>query len=53
MHCERIQQRISIDMYRKYESLNEVPLVEKTEMMLNMNQLYPLYFQIDNWLENM
>ena len=53
MHCERIQQKVCIDMYRKYDSLDEVPLVEKQEMMLNMNQMYPLYFEIDRWSENM
>ena len=52
-HCLRLEQGISIDMHRQYTSLEFVPVEEKTKMWNVMCSMYPLYFQIYNWLEQM
>ena len=50
-HCSRLEKGISIDMYRKYNSLEFVPDEEKTNMWNFLGLRYPLYFRIVNWLK--
>ena len=52
-HCVRLEQGISLDMYRKYSTLDSVPAQERREMYDDLCTKYPLYFQIYNWLEGL
>lgn len=50
-HCVRLEQGISLDMYRKYSTLEFVSTEERIVMWDDLCKKYPLYFQIYNWLE--
>ena len=51
MHCLRLEKGIEIDMYQYYLLAKFMPSQERQEMWNCMYDLYPLYFQIYNWIQ--